>query len=143
MGGNDFSFSPEETREVTDMSNTRAKKLDRFQRRVESLRSYLIQIKEATPCHDCCLKYPYYVMDFDHRDDEEKTYLVSRLPDMGRMDVLLAEIEKCDIICSNCHRERTNERKALKPYVTRGKTQRRWAEPEKAFVRQHPRRNYR
>lgn len=26
-------------------------------------------LKESTPCMDCGVKYPYYVMDFDHREN--------------------------------------------------------------------------
>ena len=36
-------------------------------------------IKEAKniPCQDCGVKYPYYVMDFDHRNSNEKKFAIS------------------------------------------------------------------
>jgi hypothetical protein len=64
------------------------------------------------PCADCGVRYPYYVMDFDHRPGTTKkvnlTVLVKRGP---AQDILLAEIAKCDVVCANCHRARTYQRK--------------------------------
>ncbi|MBA3694184.1 MAG: hypothetical protein H0X15_11020 [Acidobacteria bacterium] len=51
-----------------------------------------------------------YVMDFDHRVGEEKKAHVSRLVGMMNLQNLLDEIEKCDVVCANCHRIRTYER---------------------------------
>jgi hypothetical protein len=72
------------------------------------------KIKISKPCKDCGESYPYYVMDFDHRDGDDKSFCIStHLRKRGR-NVVLAEIEKCDLVCSNCHRERTYQRKILK-----------------------------
>lgn len=55
---------------------------------------------------DCGKRYPSYVMDFDHR--ESKIRDVSRMVSLGLGEAtVLAEIAKCDVVCSNCHRERT------------------------------------
>lgn len=45
-------------------------------------------------------------MDFDHLDDKEFeiSKAISRNINLQR---ILAEIEKCDLICANCHRART------------------------------------
>ena len=58
------------------------------------------------PCADCGVEYPYYVMDFDHVEGE-KSMIISDLVNFGGTGRLLAELEKCDVVCSNCHRERT------------------------------------
>ncbi len=49
-------------------------------------------------------------MDFDHRDSSTKSFMLS---DVSRATVksLLKEIEKCDVVCANCHRERTQRRR--------------------------------
>lgn len=65
----------------------------------------IIREAKAVPCADCGQRYPYYVMDFDHRED--KVIIVSKLPERGSVAKLLAEIAKCDVVCANCHRERT------------------------------------
>ena len=63
------------------------------------------------PCADCGRSYPYYVMEFDHREGERKIGNLSRLHErVVRYETLVAEIEKCDVVCANCHRERTHQR---------------------------------
>ena len=71
-------------------------------------RAYLHQIK-SRPCADCGVQYPYYVMDFDHREGEEKLFEMNRISYVS-MRAIKQEIEKCDVVCSNCHRERTFQR---------------------------------
>lgn len=61
------------------------------------------------PCMDCGVKYPPYVMDFDHRDSTKKEFNVAQIR-AGSPDRLHAEIAKCDVVCSNCHRIRTHNR---------------------------------
>ncbi len=50
-------------------------------------------------------------MDFDHRDGEVKKFNVAHAMRFSTLNALLREIAKCDIICSNCHRIRTHNRK--------------------------------
>lgn len=52
-------------------------------------------------------------MDFDHIEERgTKLYTIgSGISSMPSMQVLLDEIEKCDIVCANCHRHRTWMRK--------------------------------
>jgi hypothetical protein len=47
------------------------------------------------------------MMDFDHRDPSTKGFTVSRMVGRATIEAILAEIAKCDIVCANCHRERT------------------------------------
>lgn len=65
-------------------------------------------VREAKdkPCADCQEKFPYYVMDFDHVRGK-KIAAISRLINKGSLSALLAEMEKCDVVCANCHRIRT------------------------------------
>ncbi len=74
-----------------------------------SLRKEVAQIKADATCADCGIDYPPHVMDFDHVRGE-KVGNISELVQIGIRDKLLEEIEKCEIVCSNCHRERTYER---------------------------------
>jgi hypothetical protein len=66
-------------------------------------RAILLEAK-SKPCADCGVQYPPYVMDFDHKGDK-KFNLGGALS--RSLDSLIAEIAKCDVVCSNCHRERT------------------------------------
>lgn len=72
----------------------------------------IIQAAKDRPCADCGIQYPYYVMQFDHRDAGEKEFNVGNIgPTAGRQK-LLDEIAKCDVVCANCHAERTHQRHA-------------------------------
>lgn len=70
------------------------------------MRDY-VNTKKDKPCNDCGIKYPSYVMHFDHLGVEPKLFTVSRLGGKNRID---AEIKKCELVCANCHAERTHQR---------------------------------
>jgi hypothetical protein len=63
------------------------------------------------PCADCGERFPPCSMDFDHRDPKEKRSRVPALIGRAGDARILAEIAKCDIVCANCHRTRTVERR--------------------------------
>jgi hypothetical protein len=85
-----------------------ANKEQYLRRNAEAKKKKQEYIREArnVPCMDCGGIYPYYVMDFDHRDPSQKMGNISRM--LGHSwTKLKAEIAKCDIVCANCHRHRT------------------------------------
>ena len=71
--------------------------------------SYLAKIK-SLPCMDCNKQYPPICMDFDHRD---RTTKIDSIAHMGWCNSSLKrikeEIKKCDLVCANCHRLRTQK----------------------------------
>lgn len=73
------------------------------------MRTYIQAIKR-NPCADCKKRYPYYVMDFDHRPGVQKAIEPTRLIPQMSWRRLREELAKCDLVCSNCHRIRTHER---------------------------------
>jgi hypothetical protein len=62
------------------------------------------------PCADCGRRFPPCVMQFDHRDASAKKYVLSQIRTRAR-STILAEVAKCDIVCTNCHRDRTYRRR--------------------------------
>ena len=84
--------------------------VDRAERRnvviEKDLREYIWNYLREHPCVDCGNPDPR-VLEFDHVRGE-KRYNVS---DLRRLrfswPVILAEIEKCDVRCANCHRIKT------------------------------------
>lgn len=71
--------------------------------------SAIIRKFKDRPCLDCNQLYPYYVMDFDHRDSKNKSFEVG--VNIGRrIELVIEEIKKCDVVCANCHRMRTFKR---------------------------------
>ena len=72
-------------------------------------RQQIAEIKEAHPCADCGNFFPYFVMDFDHvRGSKEQA--ISRMIGCN-IDRIMDEIDKCDLVCANCHRFRTHNRR--------------------------------
>lgn len=68
------------------------------------------RLKQGSPCFDCKSFFPYYVMEFDHRDPKTKFKNVSALVTYQN-DIFIEEIAKCDLVCGNCHNIRTAGRK--------------------------------
>jgi len=77
----------------------------------------MVRLAKSRPCADCGLQYPYYVMDFDHLDATTKLFILSAVSRVTRAS-LMREIAKCDVVCSNCHRERTHQRKLNSAHTT-------------------------
>lgn len=77
-------------------------------RRAANTRLRVRELKNS-PCVDCGVRYPHYVMDFDHRDGSKKVAAVAAMHTSGWATVV-SEIAKCDLVCANCHRERTHQR---------------------------------
>lgn len=72
-------------------------------------KEYIHNIKLNVPCADCKVVYPPHVMDFDHLDGSKKKAKVPELVNNG-YKTINEEIAKCEIVCSNCHRQRTHDR---------------------------------
>ncbi len=47
----------------------------------------------------------YTAFDCNHKDPEEKSYSISSRQLAGKFESLIPELDKCDLLCSNCHRE--------------------------------------
>ena len=77
----------------------------------ERNRTYLAELKNV-PCRDCGKTYPPYVMDFDHLADKTCNLSDNRVLfwSIAKID---EEANKCEVVCANCHRQRTWERLML------------------------------
>ena len=67
-------------------------------------------LKTDRGCMDCGYNKHHAGLEFDHREPGRgKKETVAAL--MGRsIKRIMAEIEKCDVVCGTCHRVRTFER---------------------------------
>lgn len=70
------------------------------------IRDKIKRIKEETPCTDCGNYFPYFVMDFDHQ--RNKKFTISNSIYSKSWSEIEKEIEKCELVCANCHRIRTH-----------------------------------
>ncbi len=65
----------------------------------------------GVPCLDCNGVFHWVAMDFDHRPEEMKSFGIATkgtlMATPKNISMVMKEISKCDIVCSNCHRVRT------------------------------------
>lgn len=78
-------------------------------KQTKAIREYIIKSK-SKPCLDCNKEYPYYVMDYDHVRGVKEFNLSVAASKYRSLDKIKKEILKCDLVCANCHRERTFSR---------------------------------
>lgn len=78
------------------------------QERVEA-RDFVWSLKIG-PCTDCGNTYPPYVMDFDHINGDKEINVAEAANRRWSKERILQEIEKCELVCANCHRIRTYTR---------------------------------
>ena len=79
-------------------------------------------------CMDCliCITVDNpFMFDFDHRDPSEKLFTISRHYKGVSYASLINEMNKCDLVCANCHRHRTQKQfraKVLTGFAIRPQT---------------------
>jgi len=82
-------------------SNKRHAKKKIIQRK-EELKRWMDTLKETLQCN--CGASHVAVLTFHHRDPKKKEIEVSRaVADGWSKERILKEIEKCDVLCRNCH----------------------------------------
>ena len=75
--------------------------------------SYVNNVKNNRLFGNVFLEYPE-VLDFDHINNDKKFNISEFKSHTLGFNVVKKEIKKCEIVCSNCHRIRTANRKRLK-----------------------------
>lgn len=72
------------------------------------LREFLFLYKKDHPCVDCGELDPI-VLEFDHIKGKD-----DGLSNMARralkLNTIIKEIDKCEVVCANCHKKRTSKR---------------------------------
>jgi hypothetical protein len=103
----DFGYRPSHAHKNGGY-NYRCKSCDtlKTKEQTDRRREMLAEIKDV-PCQDCGGSFPSCAMDFDHRDPSEKQFDIGKTVTRA-WDKILLEIDKCDIVCANCHRIRTH-----------------------------------
>jgi len=101
-------------RKCQAQSTRKWKQLHRLENRERKRRMYdehmkFIRAMKERPCIDCGVEYPHFIMEFDHMPGT-KEHNVSGMGWRG-MSRIINEIDKCDVVCANCHRKREWERR--------------------------------
>jgi hypothetical protein len=80
-------------------------------RLIDTVRNYVRGYKQTNcKCTDCKRQWPYFVLEFDHRDPKLKKFDIGNASAVPSMKALVAEIAKCDVVCSGCHKVREKRR---------------------------------
>ncbi len=72
-----------------------------------------VDSQKNKPCTDCKGSFKPWQMDFDHKEAATKLDAVSTLTSYRVVSLkrIIEEIAKCDLVCANCHRDRTHRRR--------------------------------
>lgn len=81
------------------------KELLRTKKRKEERKAWLNKYKASLACTSCS-EDDSVCLDFHHVDSKQKDFSLSQVARMGYSKAkILAEIEKCVVLCANCHRK--------------------------------------
>ena len=82
------------------------KAADRNVQALQKVRSYLLEYLLKHPCVDCGEK-DIVVLQFDHYNGNKVTEVGTLVRRGHPLATIRAEIEKCEVVCANCHTRRT------------------------------------
>jgi hypothetical protein len=90
--------------DATHYRNNKAKQLARNRKKKQQIRDAIDAIKELAGCR-FCLEHDPCCLDFHHcRGDKEQS--ISNMVGHGcSFEKVNKEVEKCTVICANCHRK--------------------------------------
>ena len=81
----------------------REKRLARIYERKKVIHDYVQNLKSQIHCVDCGEQHPA-TLQFHHLNLEDKVFNISRAANTGvSLDRIKKEIEKCIVLCANCH----------------------------------------
>ena len=88
-------------------SKYRQNAVERNRRIKDLLRQQMMNYLSDKSCVQCGVN-DIRVLDFDHIDPSKKSFSISQaITNTRSWDVILKEIKKCQILCSNCHKIKT------------------------------------
>lgn len=71
-----------------------------YQRNLAAINAY----KSARGCEECGYNENPVALQFHHRDPSQKSFTIGQKMNRMGADKLLAEAEKCRVMCANCHK---------------------------------------
>jgi hypothetical protein len=83
---------------------------DVLNKKISQENKELINSYKTNPCADCNNSYEVYCMEFDHLPEYKKTFTIGMCKTLSK-EKILNEIGKCEVVCANCHKLRTHDRK--------------------------------
>lgn len=90
--------------EIFDVSQNEWETFTADKRHKMSRWAYIAEYKLERGCKNCGYDSHPSVLDFHHKDKEKKSFNISRGIHNNSIEVIEKEMEKCDVLCANCHR---------------------------------------
>jgi hypothetical protein len=99
------------TRKVVYAKNYYQQNKEKFKQRSkisqQKKQAFINELKNK-PCLDCGISYKPWIMQFDHRNPKDKLFNIAERKNCYGFDIIEKETNKCDVVCANCHAERTH-----------------------------------
>lgn len=84
---------------------------EQTKKRQRDLKALAVSYKGGI-CEDCLQNFHPACFDFHHENPEEKDFTFSAVKSLKWSSKIEAELNKCSLLCSNCHRLRHAKYKA-------------------------------
>lgn len=92
---------------IRELNNTRGRMIRN--------RNFMKEYKQTRGCDICGYAQCSYALDFHHIDPKTKLDTVCNLSKkLKNLEIIKSEIDKCKLICANCHREQRYKDKIIK-----------------------------
>ena len=114
-----YDYVKERARKLRNKN--KAKYLQTLNRRLRENKKKAVEYL-GSKCNKCEQIFPPEVYDIHHRDPTQKLFGFSQIKGR-RFDNVKSELDKCDLLCANCHRilhaelDQENERKRIETEV--------------------------
>jgi len=102
-----YSANTAKVRNMNSVSSQNAKEIN-----FEYAYGYL----STHPCQDCGQTNPA-LLTFDHVRGRKRDNVSNMINNGWSLDTIKAEIEKCEVVCFNCHMTREKERREKKKWL--------------------------
>jgi hypothetical protein len=87
----------------------------------DNIKAWFHQYRQTLSCEQCGESHVATIA-FHHRDPSTKKYRVADMPNRGcSIRLILEEIDKCDVLCHNCH-ARLHYEEGERPFMVRRRT---------------------
>lgn len=77
--------------------------------RAAKVKRFVCEFLAAHPCVDCG-EVDIRVLEFDHHDGGKLANVSNLLSRRSSLELVQAEMAKCEVVCANCHKIRTDTR---------------------------------
>jgi len=100
-------FSPKKKAEIQKNKHQQRKQNGYYEKRRQNEREFKRKcvVYKGGKCMKCGLIDHPSVYDFHHRDPKMKDFGICKYPSRCLDETVKKELDKCDILCANCHRK--------------------------------------